>query len=117
MTVEEPGLYRLDDGERSTLVALGDVNPLEFADMRTSSDRLAPLVEATGGGVFWLEDGQPTTRRSKPDRRAAGRNWLAMRANGDYVVTGVSQIPLMPALLALALFLGLSMLAWYREGR
>ena len=40
-----------------------------------------------------------------------------MRANGDYVVTGVSQIPLMPALLALALFLGLSMLAWYREGR
>lgn len=117
MVVDEPGLYRMSDGERTTLIAVGDVNPLEYADMRTSPDRLAPLAEATGGGVFWLSDGMPDARRSKPERRAAGHNWLALRANGDYVVSGVQQVPLMPALLALVLFLGLTMLSWYREGR
>ena len=116
-TVDEPGLYRLNDGERTALVAVGDVNPLEYADMRTSPAALAPLVKATGGGTFWLEDGPPDARRSKPDRRAAGHDWLALRANGDYVVSGVDQVPLMPALLALLLFLGVTMLAWYREGR
>lgn len=115
--VDEPGLYRLTDGERTTLIAVGDVNPLEYADMRTSAEVLGPLVEATGGGVFWLGDGLPDARRSKPERRAAGHDWLAFRGNGDYVVSGVEQVPLMPALLALVLFLGLTMLAWYREGR
>ena len=117
VAVEEPGLYRLSDGERTTLVAVGDVNPLEYADMRTTDTVLAPLAQATGGGVYWLEDGTPDARRSKPDRRAAGHNWLALKANGDYVVSGVDQIPLMPALLTLLLFLGITMLAWFREGR
>jgi hypothetical protein len=42
---------------------------------------------------------------------------LGLRASGDYTVSGVAQTPLLPALLVLILFLGLTMLAWHREGR
>jgi hypothetical protein len=39
------------------------------------------------------------------------------RANGDYVVTGVTQIPLLPGLVLFVLALGTLVLAWRREGR
>ena len=117
LQVNEPGLYRLSDGTRTTVAAVGVLNPLEYADLRSSPQPLAPLVERTGGGGFWLSDGIPDIRRVKPERDAAGRSWLGLRANGDYLVTGVEQIPMLPALVVLALVLGVTMLAWHREGR
>lgn len=115
--VTEPGLYRLSDGTRTTVAAVGVLNPLEYADLRTSAEALTPLVAGTGGGTFWLSDGIPDVRRVKPERDAAGRSWFGLRANGDYLVTGVEQIPMLPALAVLLLVLGLTMLAWHREGR
>jgi hypothetical protein len=117
LPISETGLYRLTDGTLSAVAAVGDLNPKEFADLRTSPQPLQPLVQRTGGGTFWLVDGQPDVRRVKPERDAAGRDWLGLRANGAYVVSGVTQIPLLPALLALALVLGVLMLAWRREGK
>jgi hypothetical protein len=46
----------------------------------------------------------------------SGRGWLGLRANGDYIVRGVNEIPLLPALLALLLALGAMIWAWRREG-
>jgi len=115
--IDETGLYRLTDGKRTAVAAVGDLNPKEYADLRTTPQVLRPLVERTGGGTFWLADGRPDVRRVKPERDAAGRDWLGLRANGAYVVSGVTQIPLLPALLALALVLGVLMLAWRREGK
>ena len=42
---------------------------------------------------------------------------IGLRAAGDYVVTGVSQYPLLPGVVVLLSFLGVTLLAWYREGR
>ncbi len=114
--VSEPGLHRLGDGRLAAVAAVGELNPKEYADLRTTEARLGALVERSGGGVFWLADGMPSQRRVKPGRDSAGGNWLGLVANGDYVVTGVDRLALLPALLVLALVLGLSMLAWYREG-
>lgn len=118
MPVTEPGLYRVTDGERTALAAAGALNPVEMSDVRTTEEKLAPVVEATGGGTFWVGDGQlPDLRRVQPERSAAGRNWIGFRANGDYVVTGVSETPLLPALAALLLALGTLLAAWRREGK
>ncbi len=117
LPVSETGLYRLSDGRMTAVAAVGDLNPKEFADLRTSPQPLQPLVQRTGGGTFWLVDGQPDLRRVKPERDAAGRDWLGLRANGAYAVSGVTQVPLLPALLALILVLGVLMLAWRREGK
>ncbi|MBL8808407.1 MAG: hypothetical protein JNN22_16290, partial [Rhodospirillales bacterium] len=117
-----PGLYRFTDGERQTLAAVGAVNPAESADVRASETLLKPAADATGGAVVWLADGIPDVRRVRPGREMGGsapggRGWIGFKANGDYVVTGVAQTPLMPGLLTFLLCLGLLYAAWRQEGR
>jgi len=76
------------------------------------------VTEASGGGVAWLAaDGVPSIRRTRPDRAAAGAGWIGLRGNGDYTVTGMTETPLLPPLIALFLGLGGLMAAWRREGR
>ncbi|HTV88645.1 MAG TPA: hypothetical protein VME41_06470 [Stellaceae bacterium] len=119
MTISQMGLYHVsDDAGQVALAAAGPLNPLEFADVRTTAKILAPVAEATGGNVFWAGDGQiPEVRRVSPGRAASGHGWMGIRENGDYVVTGFSETTLLPALAALLLALGLLMAAWHREGR
>lgn len=123
VAIDETGIYRISDGKRTALAAAGALNPLETADARTTEDRLRPLVEARGGGIFWLADGDvPEVRQVKPGRDMAGaarfgrRGWLGLRSEQDYVVTGVDEVPLLPALLVLLAGLGTLVLAWRREG-
>jgi hypothetical protein len=59
----------------------------------------------------------PDLRRVDADRRAAGRGWIGLRANNDYIVTGVLEVPLLPALLTLLLMLGALTGGWLREAR
>ncbi|MFQ5466984.1 MAG: hypothetical protein ACE5DS_02505, partial [Kiloniellaceae bacterium] len=118
MTAEEPGLYRISDGRKTALAAVGPINPREFRDVRSSAEILGPLVEASGGAVMRLaETPTPRVRKVAPTRDRHGRGWLGVVANGSYVVTGASQAPLLPPLVLLALILGGAILAWYREGR
>jgi hypothetical protein len=116
--VDAPGLYRLDDGIRNTLVAVGALNPLEFSDVAASEETVGPIAEATGGAVAWLADeGVPSIRRVGAGRAAFGRDWIGLRANNDYVVTGVISVPALPAALALLFIMGLLLASWRRESK
>ena len=118
LPISQMGLYRASDGTHTALAAAGPLNPIEFADVRTTPEKLAPLVQASGGGVFWAGDGGiPEVRRISPGRAASGHGWMGFRQNGDYVVTGFSELPLMPGFAALLLTVGLFIAAWRREGR
>jgi hypothetical protein len=118
LPIEESGLYRITDGTNTALAAAGALNPIEMSDVRATDEKLSPAVSATGGGLFWVGPGTiPDFRRVAPERAAAGRGWLGLRANGDYIVTGVHETPLLPGLLALLLALGTFIAAWRREGR
>jgi hypothetical protein len=118
LPIGEMGLYRVTEGGRTALAAAGPLNPIEFADVRTTPEKLAPVVAATGGGVFWVGTGtMPEIRRVSPDRAAAGRNWMGLRANGDYTVTGFSEMPLLPGIAGLLLIVAGLLAAWRREGR
>ena len=114
--VTETGLYRISDGARIFMTAVGALNPVELADVRATPDVLAPAVKATGGAIRWLADGIPKLRRVTPSRAASGRDWIGLVANGDFVVTGLTTISLMPALLVLLFALGAMAIAWRREG-
>ena len=117
MAVSESGLYRVSDGQRTALAAAGSLNPVEMSDVRTTDQKIKADVAATGGGIFWVGPGRiPDIRRIDPGQSASGHGWLGLRRNGDYVVTGVGETPLLPGALALILALGLLILAWRREG-
>ncbi len=119
--VDEPGLYYFSDGARSAIAAVGALNPIEMGDVRATDEVLKPVVVASGGHALWLSDGLPEIRRVRAGRdtggETLGRGWIGLRANGDYLVTGVSQTPLLPAALVFLLGLGALVGAWRREGR
>ena len=117
LVVNQMGLYRVTDGTRTALAAAGPLNPVEFADVRATPEKLAPLSAATGGGVLWIADGTPDVRRVAAGRSTAGSNWIGFRENADYVVAGFSEMPLLPGIAALLLAVGTLIAAWRREGR
>ncbi len=118
LPIDEPGLYHLSDGKITALAAIGSPNPLENYDVVATADKVAPLAEATRGGVYWLQDGPvPAVRRVEPNRASHGSTWLGLKANNQYVVTGLSQMPLAPVGLILLFVMAGAMLAWWREGR
>ena len=116
--VEGIGLYRLDDGDKTAVAAVGPLNPLELADVRATAERLAPAAQATGGSITWLAArAVPDVRRVGLGQTAAGPGWIGLVRNDRYLVTGVAQLSLMPPWLALVLILGLIAWCWWREAR
>ncbi|BBK38971.1 membrane protein [Allostella sp. ATCC 35155] len=116
--IRESGLYTITDGERTALAAAGALNPRELTDVRSLPDLLRPVADATGGGIFHIaRDGIPEPRRIRSGRTFAGSDWFGFRANADYVVTGIRDAALLPAIVVMLLALGALMLAWRREGR
>jgi len=117
LAAEENGLYRITDGELTTLAAVGPLNPLELRDPRSTGALAEPLTEESGGTVRRLA-GQdlPALRKVAADRDRYGRDWIGLKRGDGYVVTGVLQIPVLPALLVLCLSLAAAVLAWQREG-
>ena len=118
LPASEPGLYRISDGTHRAFAASGELNPLEFADLRATDEKLKPLLASTGGSAHRLIDGGvPEIRKVRAGRDMAGHGWIGLRTNNDYVVTGISQLPLLPGLAVLLLALSALLLAWQREGR
>ena len=124
LAIKQSGLYRVSDGTLSAIAAAGALNALEMADVRATNERLQPAVTATGGGLVWLSaERMPEVRLVRSGRQTTGRSgltqtaWLGFRSNRDYIVTGIREVPLLPALLVLLLGLGALMLAWRREGK
>jgi hypothetical protein len=118
LAITQMGLYRVSDGSRTALAAAGPLNPIEFSDVRTTPDKLAPVVNATGGGIYWVGSGDiPEVRRILGEEPAAGRDWMGFRANGDYTVSGFSEMPLVPGAATLALIIGGLLAAWRREAK
>lgn len=117
--VQEPGVYRVSDGQRVALAVVGSLNLPELAQVHATEDRVRPVVAASDGGLFWLADlpHGPDLRRTRPERDQSGRDWLGLRANGDFVVTGVTSTTLMPLPVVVLLLLGAMIGAWLREAR
>jgi hypothetical protein len=115
---EAAGLYRVNDGELTSVAVLGNLNPLEFSELVSTPDRLQGHVRAAGGGLIRLEDvAEPGVRRLAADQRLAGRNWIGFAENESYDVTSLKRAPLAPPLVAVLILLALAMAAWRREGR
>ena len=115
--VDRPGLYRVRDGDQEVLVGAGVMNARETANLVPTDQAVRPLVEATGGGVRWLQDGLPRLRRVASGATTVGRDWLAVARQEASRTLSVKQTPLLPPVLLLVLLAGLGAVAWRQEGR
>jgi hypothetical protein len=111
------GLYRLEQGDLTRVVAVGPAAPKEFEQPLASADLLAPEVASLQGAILPIENGLPTIRRVNEGRPAAGRGWIGITPRNAYVTEDLRVSALVPAWLMLILAAGLAVAAWLIEGR
>lgn len=122
LSVQGQGAYRVSDGDITTVAAAGSLNPKEFSDLRPTAEWLAPLSEATGGGVFFTTSANPTPRLPEIrkvglGKASAGADWIGLRSHEAFTVRASRRAPLIPGwVFFLLILLGFSW-AWWREGR
>jgi hypothetical protein len=112
-----PGVWQVSDGTHLAFAAVGLDNPLEYADLRATADRMRKLVTRSGGGITWLANGTPELRRVGDGETASGPGWVGLVRRGAHLVTGVETVPLLPPYAALPILLGLVVGAWRREAK
>ena len=111
------GLYRLEQGELTRVVAVGPATPREFTETIASGEPLLPLAETTRGGITRLEPGTPDIRTVAEGRVAVGRGWIGITPREAYLTTEVNVVPFLPAWAWLLIAAGLAVVAWLIEGR
>ncbi|OYU19650.1 MAG: hypothetical protein CFE34_04130 [Rhodobacteraceae bacterium PARR1] len=111
------GLYRLENGDLTRVVAVGPSAPREFVETIASGVGMAPIVAATNGGVLRLADGVPDLREARPGRPAAGRGWIGLTPREAYVTQDVTVLPVLPSWAWLLMAAMLAVAGWLIEGR
>lgn len=131
--VKVPGLYKMQSnsptGQLTAVAHAGLEDAREMSEVTATEDKMKPLVEATGGGVFWTRSGGllsnvsmsavdvPRVSMLANARVMSGSGWMGLRDREAFVTRGVKLTPMFTGLLALAALLFFITLAWWREGR
>ena len=113
----EIGLYRLENGDQSSVIGLGPAAPREFIQTIADAEALQPITTALRGGTVRVEDGLPRLRNVRAGRPASGRGWLGLTPRAAYETRDVRQTAILPPWLVLLLSAFLITAAWLREGR
>jgi len=115
--VEQNGIYRFSNGKRQAYVIVGTAMNEEFANVRTTPEKLKPVAEATGGGVIWFSENPDITLKTigKGSRHAGGSDWIGVTRNDAYTVESVSSHALLPNGLFLAILMLGMIGVWWRE--
>ena len=122
ISVSEQGVYRVGSGKLASVVTVGNANARELAAVTATDQVLAPLLNQTGGGSFWLgrteaDAGElPRLVMLRGGHVMHGGDWLGLHKRDAYHVKGVRLFPLFTGFLALGLLLGLLAATWFREG-
>src|SRR6266566_1487369 len=117
----ELGLWRASDGTLTALANVGPANPREFTEVTSTTDVLAPLANATGGGVVRVEAASgvhlPRIVGVRSSDTYHGDDWLGLRTREASVVRGIGVLPVFAGLIGLLLLVGSLAATWMREGR
>src|ERR1700716_3069761 len=117
----ELGLWRATDGTLNALANVGPANPREFTEVTSTTEVLAPLVNATGGDLARIEAGSsirlPRIVAVRSSDTFKGDDWMGLRVRESSVVRGIGVLPVFAGLIGLLLLVGSLAATWMREGR
>jgi hypothetical protein len=131
--VKLPGLYKAqmksETGELTAVAHAGIDDPIEMSEVTATEKKLEPIIDATGGGVFWTSASAAAARKDPTSvavprvtmlanaKVLAGSGWMGLKDREAYVTRGVKLTPMFTGFTALSALLFLIALAWWREGR
>lgn len=119
----EMGLWRFESDGLTALVNVGPANPRELREVASTTEKLRPLVEATGGSVRRLSHGAsdavalPRLVEMREAHRYTGADWIGIKQTGASSLVGVEVAPLGLGLWAMLTLLAAVVVAWAWEGR
>ncbi|RBP08624.1 hypothetical protein DFR50_12410 [Roseiarcus fermentans] len=120
-TVDRFGLYRAEDGEHVALVNVGPENPLEMRDVVSTTEKLRPLAEATGGSARRLSETKaddanvPRIVGLNPAPFYAGGGYIGIKRTGSSELIGARSTSLASGFFGLAVLLGMIVAGWMAE--
>jgi hypothetical protein len=122
VAVSRFGLYRAEDGEHVALVNVGQENPLEMQDVVSTTAKLRPIVEATGGTARRIAAGSggavaiPRVVGLNPSPSYGGADYIGVKRTGSTELIGARSTSLASGFFGLAALFGITTLAWVNEG-
>jgi hypothetical protein len=133
LDVKIPGLYKAQtqapEGELTAVAHAGIDDPIEMSEVTATDAKLQPIIDATGGGGFWMSSSAEATRANPSSvavprismlsgaKVLAGSGWMGLKDRQAFVTRGVKLTPMFTGFGALAALLLLVSLAWWREGK
>ena len=127
--VKLPGLYKAESpastGQLTAVANAGVEDPREMSEVTATENKMKPIADATGGGVFWTRTASgsatdidvPRISMMSAAKVMAGSGWLGLKDRQAYLTRGVKLTPMFTGFAALSALLALIALAWWREGR
>ena len=121
VTVSRFGLYRAEDGEHVALVNVGQENPLEMRDVVSTTEKLRPIAEATGGTVRRIAAdagdaiAMPRVVGLNPSPSYGGGDYIGIKRTGSTELIGARSTSLASGFFGLAVLFGMVTLAWVKE--
>jgi hypothetical protein len=119
VSANELGLWRATDGKLNALVNIGPANPLEYAEVTSTTAVMSPLTDATGGASQRLDDGSglhvPRIVAVRSGDTYKGDDWIGLKMRDASVVRGIGVLPVFSGMIGLLLLLGSLSGAWARE--
>ncbi len=120
VTVDRFGLYRAEDGAHRALVSVGPENSLEMQDVVSTTEKLKPIVEATGGTVRRIAAAgdaiaMPAIVGLNPAPSYGGADYIGIKRTGSSEAVGARSTTLASGFFGLAALLGAVVAAWLAE--
>ena len=131
--VKIPGLYKAETaatiGTLTAVANAGVEDPREMNEVTATEDKMKPIAEATGAGVFWTRTSSllasatgttvevPRVTLLSNAKLLAGSGWLGLKDRDAHLTRGVKLTPMFTGFAALSALLFLLAMAWWREGR
>ena len=133
ISASQAGVYKFETnssiGKLTAIAHAGIADPREMSEVHATDEKITPLVEQTGGGVFWTHassiiPGASATSVEIPRitmltaaRVFSGSTWMGLKDRNAFVTRGIKLTPVFSGIAALLALLFLVTLAWWREGR
>ncbi len=122
LDAREMGLWRFESDGLTALVNVGPANPREFREVASTTEKLRPLAEASGGTTRRLSKNSdavtlPRVVEMTDASRYGGADWIGVRQTGASTLVGVEVAPLGLGLWAMLALLSVVVTAWAWEGK
>jgi hypothetical protein len=113
---EETGLYKMSIGDYTRYIMLGEPNPTEFQEMRSTKDILAPTVKNFNGKIERVDDALSMQIAQSPQKKhfASARRFL-IKQGENFRILSTTQKPFIPLHFVLGLFLVMIGICWWKE--